>query len=207
MDISFATEMAEWMVDAIKPACHRIEIAGGIRRGKQDVHDIEIVAVPYLKPPVASFGDKVIDATMLDRSLRWMAEARQIRLVKNGPKYKQIEVLDCPGLTGNDPPNPFLVDLFLVTPPAEWGVLFTIRTGPQERDNNFSQWMVTNRARGGALPDDFRVDEGAVWAVTERQHILKAPIPMPEEEDFFRFCDVPFASPNMRRSAWKHALP
>ena len=41
--------IAESLVEKLRPACERIEIAGSLRREKAMVGDIEIVAVPRLE--------------------------------------------------------------------------------------------------------------------------------------------------------------
>jgi hypothetical protein len=41
------------------------------------------------------------------------------------------------------------IDLFIVLPPAQFGAFFAIRTGTAE----FSQWLVTPREKGGAIPE------------------------------------------------------
>lgn len=46
MNIRDAKAIADYLVSRMTPFCHRIEIAGSIRRGRQDVKDIEIVAIP-----------------------------------------------------------------------------------------------------------------------------------------------------------------
>lgn len=46
MEHSAALKIAEGLVCEFGPYCERVEIAGSIRRGKAEVGDIEIVAVP-----------------------------------------------------------------------------------------------------------------------------------------------------------------
>jgi DNA polymerase/3'-5' exonuclease PolX len=92
------------------------------------------------------------------------------------------------------------IDLFLVTPPAEWGVQSVIRTGPSD----FSHWMVTRKSRGGALPDNYIVADGAVGIRTRsdkgdgRQGIISTP----EEIDFFSLCGMDWIEPSQRVARW-----
>ena len=51
-----ALAVALGLVDLLRPACLRIEIAGSIRRLKPDVGDIELVYVPRLVPVPDLFG-------------------------------------------------------------------------------------------------------------------------------------------------------
>ena len=46
MEIAKARAIADRVVGALAPYCWKSEIAGSIRRGKADVHDIDIVAIP-----------------------------------------------------------------------------------------------------------------------------------------------------------------
>lgn len=66
------------------------------------------------------------------------------------------------------------LDLFAVTPPAQWGAIVTIRTGP----GGFSRRLVTSRLYGGGMPVGMREHEGALWAGGRL-------VETPEEEDFF----------------------
>lgn len=106
------------------------------------------------------------------------------RLLKNGPRYKQVAL-----------PEGINLDLFLVLQPAQqWGVLFAIRTGPAE----FSHWLVTPRKDGGALPSNCRVKDGAVWEGS-------AIVPMPEESDFFDFLGLGWIEPGQRQAGWSRS--
>jgi len=46
MLLAEARKLAEQMVERLRPACDKIEIAGSVRRGKPEVKDIEIVCLP-----------------------------------------------------------------------------------------------------------------------------------------------------------------
>ena len=46
MKLTEAKEIAEGLVEEMRPHCERVEVAGSIRRGKAQVKDLEIVAVP-----------------------------------------------------------------------------------------------------------------------------------------------------------------
>ncbi len=197
MEHSQALEIALRLVEAMRPGCTRIEIAGGVRRGKKDSHDIEIVGAPILKAPRPVFGQKVLYRTMLDPILCELQERHVLSLIKGGEKFKQYHVY--PAYDGL---NSITLDLFLVTPPAEFGVLYLIRTGPED----FSHWMVTKRSQGGALPSSCSVIDGAVWpiprAVVKPEPGSLSPYPMPEERDFFAFCGLEYMEPDQRAPKW-----
>lgn len=186
-----ATEIwpiAQSLVVAMSPACMRVEIAGSLRRRKATVHDVEIVAMPRLERDL--FGDLVVDGpTELDSILARLV--RQDVLAcgdKWGSRYKNFRV--------SVPDRPRIkLDLFVVLPPAQWGVLFAIRTGPA----GFSQWIVTQRLAGGALPSHCRVLDGAV-----REGLIGEGniIPMPEELDFLAFLGLGWIEPAEREAQW-----
>lgn len=167
-----AENIAGEVVTLLAPMCQRIEIAGSIRRRKPEVGDIEIVAIPRMIPDKNIFGEVVGEHSALDDLDFTMLG----RVIKNGSKYKQVELNGGIGL-----------DLFIVTPPAQWGVLFMIRTGSAD----FSHRMVTQKNKRGALPSNCKVEHGAVW----RNGGI---IPMPEEEDYFKICGMAIVPPEER---------
>lgn len=101
------------------------------------------------------------------------------RFVKSGPRYKQIAL-----------PEGIKLDLFMVLPPAQWGVIFAIRTGPAE----FSRWIVTSRPTG-ALPAGYRVKDGGVRRNSWEEGFI---ISMPEEIDFLDFLGLGWIEPGDR---------
>lgn len=202
-----ALKVAEALVEHFRPACVRIEIKGSISRLKPEVKDIEIVVVPDMKPlPRAplEFGKPIPPAhkTLLDKLVFDMKEANDILLEANGDRYKKM-YLKYAGIK---------VDLFIVIPPAEWGVLAVIRTGPSD----FSHWCVTSRKFGGALPEGYFVKHGVVWL---EMYIKKNEVPddqnkalklltdtnhlsMPEEIDFLKFLGLSWIEPSERVARW-----
>ena len=195
MKYADALRIAEGLVEKFRPACERIEIKGSVSRMKSEPRDIEILAIPLLTVvPRAKleFGKPVprVYKTRLDMLVDEMIEADICYLKAGGEKYKKLWMIR----------ESIQVDLFLVTPPAEWGVLSVIRTGPSD----FSHWMVTRKSKGGALPNDFIVQDGAVGHRVRgdkgdgRQDV----IPMPEEIDFFKFCGLGWMDPWEREARW-----
>jgi len=190
-----ALKVAESLVGHLRPACVRIEIAGSIRREKFEVKDIEILAIPDLSPlpkPKAEFGKPIPMKykTALDQLIAKMAADGDIRFGKNGDRLKSF-YLGCAGIQ---------VDLFLVLPPATWGVLKVIRTGPAD----FSHWCVTRKRNGGALPNNFRVQDGAVWEgpLKTKSLIGERLIGFEDETDFLRFLGLDWIEPRDRIARW-----
>lgn len=175
MLLTQAFHVAKDVVDVLRPVCERIEIAGSVRRGKAEVKDIEVVAVPL-------FLNDLFGATLLDHSLDTFDYSPLGKVEKNGHKYKKIALKD--GIS---------LDLFIVTPPAQWGVQYVIRTGPSD----FSQWMVTKKLHRGALPDHCYVKDGAVWDGRDNSKYN-----LPEERDFFRLCGLKWTEPALREARW-----
>lgn len=179
MEHAKALEIAERLKAALAPFCERIEIAGSIRRGKPDVHDIEIVAAPKLLALMDMFGAAVSGANQLETHIgEWLPT--KAHLIKNGPRYKQIAL-----------PDGINLDLFIVLPPSQWGVQLTLRTGPAD----FSKWVVTKRRLGGALPSHCRVCDGGVY---EGDNLIA----MPEEIDFLSFLKLGWLEPGERQARW-----
>lgn len=208
MNLTDARYIAEELRGMIEPACvpGKAQIVGSVRRKRQDVGDIEILGMPILRPPRAEFGKPVFE-TMLDKLLYeiiqqgWLFEPSQ-----NGPKKKKFPInvnqfnLRCL--------NAFYLELYLVTPPAQWGVLSVIRTGPAKQEDHFSKWIVTNRNGGGALPDGYVVKHGAVWNVEQVDYKREPrpgelPVEMPDEESFFHFLGIDYIEPQSRHARWQ----
>ncbi len=179
--------VAERLIGWLDPVCERIEVAGSVRRGKAEVKDIEILAIPKPEMPKVSFGQTKVFPRLLEQALYTMETLRGlIEPIKGGMKYKQFWLLE-------SHTRLIMVDLFLVTPPSVWGVQMVIRTGPME----FSQWMVTPKSKGGALPDGHHVEQGAVW-----RDIDDLRIETQEEKDFFHLCGLEYIEPCNRKARW-----
>lgn len=162
----------------LRPACERIEIAGSIRRGKPEVSDVELVAIPRFGEQLNLFGEPASQVDLLrplvERLLR--EDDAFERGPRNGDRYVQFFYQGCK------------VDLFIVKPPAQWGVLYTIRTGPAA----FSKRLVTPKKHGGLLPSHLKVKDGAIWDGDEV-------IPTAEEEDVFRVLGLAWIAPHERK--------
>lgn len=181
------------LVDELAPGCERIEIAGSLRRRKPQVRDIEIVAVARIDQrqdgmfstithPVDAL-DEVLAELMAVGSLKarpvenHRADGSIDVQFKLGPAFKAL-------LTGTDVP----VDLFIVRPPASWGAIFAVRTGP----GDWNTRLVTDCQAIGR-----RLREGQVEAwngMIGRWEV----VPTPEEADFFRALGQDWLEPQDR---------
>lgn len=188
--------------EADEPLC---KIGGGLRRQKKDVHDIEIIAKPDPSAPRLEFGMPAY-RTRFDQVLAGLVEDGYLSFVKGGEKYKKYSI--CTEMFGVAKPiNPFHVEFWLVTPPAQFGVDLMIRTGPGSEDDNFSKWIVTPRKDGGKLPDGYRVRGAAVWheeQLDAKSQPMKGetPLSMPTEMSFFQFLEMRWIEPKDRHAMW-----
>lgn len=191
-----ALKSAEALMEYLRPACTRIEIAGSIRREKPEVKDIEIVAIPDLSIVVPrarpEFGMPIppVHKTMMDKLVADGIERGDFRLEpgypykdKNGDRMKSF-YLNYAGIQ---------CDLFLVLPPATWGVQMLIRTGSAD----FSHWCVTRKSHGGTLPNGYRVKDGAVW-----NRATGTPIGFDDEREFMEFLGLGWIEPRDRLARW-----
>lgn len=190
MDIVRAHRIAEEYCKLLEPGCKRIQIAGSVRRKKLAVDDIELVAEPLIVPVLNLFGDQIGEHNLLHELLESLKANGRIGLDdqvrRDGLRYKRFVHSDHSDLRA------ISIDLFIVIPPAQWGVILALRTGPAL----YSQWLVTQRSRGGALHDDSYIRDGAVWYDGQ-------PLPMPEEADLFSFLGIPALPPSDRHAPWR----
>lgn len=178
-----ALKIAESLIDRMRIYTQRIEIAGSIRREKDLVGDIELIAVPTVERDL--FG-KAFPETALDRYILMLNSRGSIQLIKNGEKYKQFTLTTLSG-------DLYQVDLFLQPDPATWGVNFIIRTGSA----TFSRKMVTPLSGGGYMPDPYRVRGARVvrrLSPTGDVEILETP----EETDVFDLWGLDYIEPRER---------
>lgn len=162
--------VANAIVDILRPHCHRIELAGSLRRCKELVGDIEIVAIPKLHTNLIG---EPMDSSEVDDKLAGLP----IALHKNGNKYKAFSFEWQAGWT-------FKVDLFLQPDPATWPVNFLLRTGSSE----FSKRMVTSVAFGGHKPDAYQIKDARVW-------FRGAPMELTEEIEIFDLWGMAYVEP------------
>ncbi len=182
-----ARALADEVVDLLEVVTERIAIGGSIRRQRETVGDLEIVAIPRYEEGVTQvdmFTQATSRLNLLDARCRDFLERGTFahRLDKNqrpafGERYKRLTYKGFP------------LDLFSATE-ENWGVILLIRTGPSE----FSRRFVTRRSQGGLLPNDLRVEDGAVWRGVER-------LPTPEEPDCFRLVGLSYIPAERREEA------
>jgi DNA polymerase/3'-5' exonuclease PolX len=133
-----ALNLAQTLIGHLSGVCERAEIAGSLRRGKDQVHDIEIVCIPV------QVGDLFGSPSYLWGDVRDALSG--YKMLKGGDFYQQYDLGVCKA------------DVY-VTTREKWGVIFTLRTGSAD----FSRRMVMPKTQGGYLPDGMRIEEGRLW--------------------------------------------
>lgn len=177
MSLRQARAVASEMIEALRPYCHRVAVAGSIRRGRDRIGDIEIVAIPkstVRQPDVDMFGEPHGKPTVVrDPGFILVVDSLADRIVKgkiSDGRYVQF-------FTGDG----VKVDLFMCVPDT-WGYIYTIRTGSAD-------FMRTMAARWGQL--GYKGVEGQLT------HFGK-PVPVPEEADLFGLLHMAVPPPHQR---------
>jgi DNA polymerase/3'-5' exonuclease PolX len=134
------------------------------------VGDLELVAVPRMEADLLGPTGHP-DLLGLEAELEKMG-----RRVKGGERYLRYA-----GLLG----SALDLDLFLVHPPAEWGSIFAIRTGPAALGRYCVQKM---RDELGLRHVDGHVRDARTGELR----------PTPTERDFFELAQVELVSPEHR---------
>lgn len=165
--------------EAYAPVCELMEVAGSVRRGCERVGDIEFVCVPRVATNLLGEPDAGV-GTELDAKLKADVEGGRLGpAILDGPKQKRFPLVNRGGLC---------VEFYLVDA-TTWGVAMAIRTGCRE----FSTALVTERCRGGLLPDGYAVHQLRVWRRSRRDTEGKVvevsdAVATPREEDVLRVC-------------------
>ena len=163
-----AFEIAREAGELLKPTVQRIKAVGSLRRRRESVGDLEFLAAPFIETDLFGADPQPI----LEPVRKIMHELGD--WIKGGPRMMQID-----NLLGH---KGLVLDLYLVHPPAEWGSLQAIRTGPRTLG---VQCMVRLRRRGFVHLSG-RVEKGGKV------------IPTPTEEDFFKLASVECLPPDQR---------
>lgn len=194
MQLPLARSRARKLVERIEPLVERVEVVGSIRRAREHVGDIELLAEPKTRTePDLFHPEEVPDLEPVVQALSDVGE-----VVKSGARYVQVRL-------GERPPGDFdtrtQLDLFLCHPPAQWGALKVIRTGPADysricvtrlRNRGWRQWRgaVWRKADGTAAArgEEPKADVEGAW---ER-------VPTPDEPTYFEHCEMRGAPPEKR---------
>jgi len=127
MELEKAKAIAEKLKGLLAPACHRIEIAGSIRRRKPEVKDIELLAIPRVVDGVDQL-DREIGSLMVQLILGYRLNKLGRRVYG---KWNKLLVHLESGIG---------VDVFATTE-DRWPVALFVRTGGKETNK-----LVASRA-------------------------------------------------------------
>lgn len=198
MNLSVALPLAESLLEAMRPYCEWVAIAGSIRREKsENIKDIEIVAMPkWLSTPDPAdlFGEKELRQNLLySWAMGYTRPSHAVRWIKPGTS----EIIPWqPNEAGkywrgmiyqdDDSQPPVKLDLFLVTQETRWPV-FVIRTGSAE----FSTALMTRAIHLG-----MRFKDGTLGRETQTGfHPLTS---LSDEESLFEALQIQYVAPRNR---------
>jgi len=174
-----ALAAANDVMDRLAPAVDRIRVAGSVRRGLDEVKDVELVYVPRLVAAQRTlFEMGMVPAT--EAKIYELMQLGVLRLdqqvLRNGPKYKRV-IHVASGV---------VVELFLATP-DNWGLILALRTGPAE----FMKVLVSHEWQGGVMPVGMKMQGGYLWRDGQR-------LSTPTEESFFQEMGLQMWQPEWR---------
>jgi DNA polymerase/3'-5' exonuclease PolX len=178
MAFEVASKLASEAVAYLDPYCIRLQVVGSVRRQKPGgIHDIEVLCVPKLVEsettltPVPALRPETVETLLVRAPFGYGRPDKNGRAAPFSDKYYRLTYKQ----------EGF--DLFVCQPPAEWGLLELIRTGPADFSHEFVTrlWEYGLRSRDGHIED----------AKGKR-------VPTPEEADAFRACRLQYIEPKDR---------
>ena len=152
MNLEEAERLAFKVVQTVENCCEKVQVAGSIRRRREEPNDIDIVAIP--KP------------FMWTRIPILMQSELDAKFAASGPELIRMHIP-----FANVPDRQVQIDFYAATPDT-WGVILLIRTG--SRDHNVrlcvhakALGMMLSAARGV-------IKDGQVIASRTEQEIFAA---------------------------------
>lgn len=183
--LAVAAKLAAKIVAEITPFCYRCEVAGPVRREKEWVKDIEIVAVPLWREeldPTDLFQERKLQINVLCENL---SKREHVQWIKPGtsviePWPLKPEGKYWRGLLANG----MKLDMFIAQP-ENYGLIKLIRTGSAEF--NVGVFAHANRKSQHCV-------DGFIWD-------LGRPVSTPEEIDVFNLLGLDYIEPRDRTDA------
>lgn len=174
-----ARQIASEVHDYLCGGAERLEIAGSIRRERPWIGDIELVALPRMVP-VADGLFETREESVLEQEIAATVADGVLERLSGGDRYVKLRHRE----------SGVQVDLFVVRPPAQWGVLFLIRTGSAA----YSQRFVTEIKRLGYHVVDGALHRGGAFGCPR----LCTVVDTPEEADVYEAVGLPMLQPAYR---------
>jgi DNA polymerase/3'-5' exonuclease PolX len=155
MEFEKAKAIAEELKVLLERSCHRIEIAGSIRRQKREVGDIELLCIPRFVD-----GVDQLDRMTVTLVARGLLDFRRNRLGNRvyGPKNKLMVHL----------PSGIGVDIFSTTLQC-WPVSLVVRTGGKKTNKRIATAALRRGYRFRAYGSGFSTPQGDVVCKSERE--------------------------------------
>lgn len=163
---------AKRLIGLIRDECERVEIGGSVRRGKEEVKDVELVIIP--KPGLLAKLDAMLANGVIKpgKNRRW------------GDKHRTFiyEGID--------------FDLFMADA-DNWGFIYWLRTGPGDAGSAFMS-VLNSRSNFRAI--DGHIWHGTKWQRNGEkwESSDRMMMSLPEESDFFGLIGLPVIPPGAR---------
>ncbi len=177
--LGLAHTLVTEIVERLAPHVAKLAVAGSVRRSRLSIGDIEFVVAP-LWVETDLFGALEPNLAGLKTAMCGLGT-----WVKGGERMMQVtDLLDHEGLK---------LEIYIVHPPAQWGSILAIRTGPA----GLSQYAVTRMRDLGRQCKEGRIIATATGAV----------IATPTEEDFFTLAGMVCLPPQGRDKQLEDLTP
>lgn len=164
--------IAQDFARTLEPACEQLFIAGSLRRGKADVKDVELVAVPrFFDGQNALLWplDRLLDEGTIEKAVYGEKKTTRWGEKYRGLMYRGVKI-----------------EIFCSLPGA-MGYQYWLRTGPGDANTYFMKVCKFKAA-------PFHVKDGQVWW---NDTALEAP----DEETWFKLLGILVVAPNQRSVA------
>jgi DNA polymerase/3'-5' exonuclease PolX len=155
MELALARDIAEQLIERLGPHCHRIKIAGSIRRHKGDAGDIELLCIPKFVGGVDQL-DREIGYLMHQQVLDYRRNKRDSRVY--GPKNKLL-LHKASGIG---------IDIFSTTEEC-WWVSLVVRTGGKQTNIRISIAAQERGYQFHAYGSGFTTPDGEIVCHSERE--------------------------------------
>ena len=177
-----ARAVARELSPILEPHCERIEVVGSVRRGRRDVHDVELLCISKVRRCLDLFGDVVEEISELNAHLDALVDGGDL-LHKRPNKLGRYTYGPLNKLLVHVPSG-IPVDVFSTTS-DNWGMALLVRTGPAEFNVSVMQRFRDLGMRGHAY--------AGVTDHTGRE------LACPDEETVFELLGWEFIDPMARR--------
>jgi DNA polymerase/3'-5' exonuclease PolX len=194
MKYSTAKKLADRIVEVFAPACEIINIAGSVRREKEDCGDIEIVCIPKTEDMVTGlFGET--SRVVLPAFTNAIGQVSQ-KIIRglDGGRYMQLALRENKSVANMN------LDIFMPQPRDYWRI-FAIRTGSAD----YSHLSIAGawKKKGWVGTEDGLRLEKQCKEVAKNKYkaIVERPTLPPEwksEEEFFQWLGIKFIHPKFR---------